>query len=252
MIRLLIVEDEEIIRKGLVCSIDWLKHDIGVLEAANGAEGLAAIRSLRPEVVVTDIKMPIMDGIEMLERADGEGFDFAAVILTSYGEFDYAQRAIKVGVADYLLKPVDEDQLLASVLKAREQTEKRRESTRPELPLSGELFPAGPCSEYVEAAAARIKHDYMNKLSIEAIAEEFGISPSYLSRKFKDELGRTFLDLLNMYRVQRAVAALAGTGARVYEVAEQTGFADYKHFCSVFKKYTGLAPTEFIKRWKNQ
>ena len=71
MIRLLIVEDEEIIRKGLVCSIDWLKHDIGVLEAANGAEGLAAIRSLRPEVVVTDIKMPIMDGIEMLERAAG-------------------------------------------------------------------------------------------------------------------------------------------------------------------------------------
>ena len=250
MIRLLIVEDEEIIRKGLVCSIDWLKHDIGVLEAANGAEGLAAIRSLRPEVVVTDIKMPIMDGIEMLERAAGEGFDFAAVILTSYGEFDYAQRAIKVGVADYLLKPVDEDQLLASVLKAKEQIESRRAAQRPELPLSGELFPAGPCSEYVEAAVARIKSRYREKLSLEETAAELDVSPSYLSRKFKDELGRTFLDLLNMYRVQRAVETLAGANARVGEAAELNGFTDYKHFCAVFKKYTGLAPTEFIKRWK--
>ena len=76
------------------------------------------------------------------------------------------------------------------------------------------------------------------------------MSPSYLSRKFKDELGRTFLDLLNMYRVQRAVETLAGANARVGEAAELNGFTDYKHFCAVFKKYTGLAPTEFIKRWK--
>ena len=250
MTRALIVEDEALIRKGLVCSIDWIKYDIGVSEASNGAEGFDAIQKLQPDVVITDIKMPIMDGIEMLEKASRLHADFAAIILTSYGEFEYAQKAIKLGVIDYILKPVDEELLLASVLKAREQLKRRREAERPELPMSAELFPAGPRNEYVEAAVARIKQDYMEKLSLEDIAAKLDVSPSYLSRKFKEEMGHTFLDLLNMYRVQRAVSLLAGAGALVYEAAAQTGFADYKHFCAVFKKYTGLAPTEFIKRWK--
>ena len=87
----------------------------------------------------------------------------------------------------------------------------------------------------------------MQKISIESISRLLGISPSYLSRKLKDATNQSFLDLLNKYRVQKAVELLNQEEYRVYEISDLTGFSDYKHFCVVFKKYTGATPTEFLK-----
>ena len=85
---------------------------------------------------------------------------------------------------------------------------------------------------------------------MESIAEELGISASYLSRKFKESTGQTFLDVLNKYRIQKAIALLGEGSLRVYEISDQVGFSEYKYFCSVFKKYTGMSPTEFAKSTK--
>ena len=250
MIKILIVEDEEIIRKGLVYSIEWMEHGCSIAgEASNGAAGLELIKKLSPDVVITDIKMPIMDGLEMLSRARGL-CGFTGIILTSYGEFEYAQRAIKLGVSDYILKPIDEDKLLGAVLKAKETIEKRAPLPAAAPALSDELLSAASKDRYTDRAVRMIKERYTEKLSLEKIAEELDVSPSYLSRRFKENMGHTFVDLLKMYRVQKAAAILCETGARACEAADRTGFTDYKYFCSVFKKHTGLAPTEFAKRWK--
>lgn len=250
MIRIVIVEDEEIIRKGLVYSIEWMEHGCSIAgEASNGAAGLEMIRKLSPDVVITDIRMPVMDGLEMLAKARSEA-DFIGIILTSYGEFEYAQRAIKLGVSDYILKPIDEDKLLGAVVAAGELIEKRR--TLPDFApaLSEELLAAASKDRCTDRAVKTIRERYTEKLSLENIAAELDVSPSYLSRRFKENMGHTFVDLLNMYRVQKAAAILCETGARACEASDRTGFTDYKHFCAVFKKYTGLAPTEFVKRWK--
>ncbi len=256
MLRILIAEDEDIIRKGLVYTVDWLSMDcVVVAEASNGKEGLEKILEYRPDVVIADICMPYLDGIEMIRQAS-ESVKFVSLILTSYAEFDYACRAIDARVREYLLKPVDEEKLarimekISAELAAARQAEHSREQAEPEDGiLNLEYYMTLDRSEkgYVSQALSRIRTGYSGKLSIESISEELGVSASYLSRKFKEVTGQTFLDFLNRYRVQQAILLL-GTGKyRINEISDATGFSDYKHFCSVFKKYTLKSPTKFIK-----
>ena len=113
MIRVVIVEDELILRKGLVLSIDWEALGCAVVgEGDNGRKGLEILLKEKPDVVITDIKMPVMDGLEMLRLAR-EQYSFHSIVLTGFSEFDYAKQAITLGVDDYLLKPVDETELSA-------------------------------------------------------------------------------------------------------------------------------------------
>ena len=109
MVKVLIAEDEDIIRKMLVQTIDWLRMGCVVAaETASGSQGVELIRELQPELVITDISMPGMDGLEMIRRGQ-EFADFESIVLTSYSRFDYAKQAIGAGVAAYILKPIDED-----------------------------------------------------------------------------------------------------------------------------------------------
>ena len=255
MIKTIIVEDEEILRKGLLCTVDWLSMDAVVVAAcADGQEGLEAIRLHQPDVVITDIKMPVMDGLSMIENAQQEGFEFLPVVLTSYSDFDYARRSISLKVFDYLLKPVSDDKLVELMQKAAVRIDEQKRSKQ-----AAELVSAGADGKsvtlknmqvdnpHVKYALQRIEADWKDHLSIESIASELNISSSYLSRVFKSECGKTFLDFLNGYRVQKAVELLSTKEYRVYEVADMTGFSDYKQFHRVFKEYTSVSPTEFVK-----
>ncbi len=254
MLKIVIVEDEDIIRKGMAYTIDWVSMGYVVVgEAANGEEGLKMIQALQPDVVIADIKMPKMDGITMLQKALQE-MSFKSLILTSYAEFEYAQKAIALQVSDYILKPVDEENLALIMSKLHAEIMKDRETflayENKESSLDVEYYIELAQSEnqYVAGAIAEIRNHFAEKISIEAIADEVGISASYLSRKFKDITGHTFLDFLNKYRVQQAVKLLNAGQHKVYEISDMTGFSDYKHFCNVFKKYTLVSPTGFTKQ----
>ena len=253
MLKILIVEDEDIIRKGLVYTIDWTSMGYVVAgEAENGEEGLEKIIELSPDVVIADIKMPKMDGITMLEMAQKKR-KFKSLILTSYAEFDYAKKAIAIQVSDYILKPVDEQKLIETMKELHEEIVKSKEKDlvieNKESSLNLEYYSelAKAENQYVADTIAIIQKEYAEKISIENIADDLGVSASYLSRKFKDITRHTFRDFLNKYRVQQAVKLLNGGKYKVYEVSEMTGFSDYKHFCSVFKKYTLKSPTGFAK-----
>lgn len=258
MLKVLIVEDEDIIRKGLVHTIDWLSMGCVVAgEAGNGLDGLKLIEEHKPDLVITDIKMPVMDGIEMLEKGLRNSF-FYSIILTSYSEFEYAKQAISLKVFEYLLKPVDKEKL-ADIIDRITKDSVRKKVMNNLMDKAGTLdeqklvdldvfiLSQGEHNYYVDEALKQIKQSYNQRISIESISDELGVSTSYLSRKFKDITDQTFLDVLNKYRVQKAIELLNAGKYRVYEVSELTGFSEYKHFCNVFKKYTGTAPTEFIK-----
>ena len=256
MLRVLIAEDEDIIRKGLVYTVDWLGMDCVVAaEAANGQEGLEKILECKPDVVIADICMPYMDGIEMIKKG-AETVKFKSIILTSYADFEYARRAIDARVCEYLLKPVDEEELarLMERLHGEIASSRQVELVMEQAELEGgninlEYYMQLDLSEnrYISRAIEAIKQRYADKLSIEAISEELGVSASYLSRKFKEITGQTFLDFLNKYRVQQAIVMLNTRQYRVSEISDACGFTDYKHFCSVFKKYTLKSPTKFVK-----
>ena len=262
MLRLIIVEDEEIIRRGLVCTVDWLSMDCVVVgEAEDGQAGLELLARERPDVVLTDIRMPKLDGIAMAEAAREQGILPRLVFLTSYAEFDYAKKAIELQAADYLLKPVEEEALarLMARLNQEKGREKSRESqtgeSKPDLEQEAKelidwqaYLQADNLNPYVRTCLERIRRDFRERLSIELLAEELQVSPSYLSRKFKESCTQTFGELLTKQRLRHAVKQLATGTYRVYEVAEQNGFGDYKNFCVVFKKYLHVSPREFMNR----
>ena len=258
MLKVVIVEDEELIRTGLEYMIDWIKMDCTLSGVAkDGAEGLTMICEKHPDVVITDIRMPVMDGIEMIRQARKK-CHFRTVIFTGYSDFEYAKSAIQLKVSDYLLKPVDEIQLehvMADIHREIEYSqtymeimELTKNKTMQELEdWSIYRYKDSFENVYVVKAMNMICEQYDKKLTVESVAEELGISISYLSRKLKEFTDQTFLDILNRYRIQKSVQLLKDGTWKVYEIANRVGFSDYKYFCSVFKKYTGMSPTEFVK-----
>lgn len=259
MYKLLIIEDENIIRKGLVHTIDWLTMGFTVIaEGENGRVGLELIKKYEPDLVITDIKMPEMDGLEMISKAKSE-YKFESIILTSYGEFEYAKKAIEIGVSNYLLKPINEEILFDIVNKIRNKIEDNKtieslkaltkEKDKIEIFNIKIFIESKDSNPHVLEAVNKIKKSYNERISIESIAEELFISPSYLSRKFKKETGFTFLDMLNQHRIQKSIDIMMKEKGkyRTYEIAELVGFCDYKHFCVVFKKYTNMSPKDFMK-----
>ncbi len=125
MFEVLVVEDEDLIRKGLVYTFNWLAYDCVVIgEACNGKEALDMIHKYKPDIVITDIKMPLVDGLEMI--ASFEKRSFEAVIISGYAEFEYAKKAIKYDVSDFLLKPIDHAELGKVIEKLTEKIKRKR------------------------------------------------------------------------------------------------------------------------------
>lgn len=249
MWKALIVEDEAMLRQGMAQGVDWASMGVGaVYEAADGEEGLEKIRALAPDVIVTDIKMPRMDGLAMLARARAEGCRAAAVILTSYGEFEFARQALRLGSVDYLLKPVDERALLGALARVRagEGAAPATDGRAPLADWAALMRAARRQNAYVAHALAEISERYAEHVSIEALADELGVSASYLSRKFKEVTEQTFGALLAARRIEASIRLLQD-GCRVGEAAGRTGFHDYKNFCVVFKKFLHKTPMEFLR-----
>ena len=116
MRRVVVVEDEELVRKGIILTVDWASVDCAVVgEASNGEDGLQVVEQLQPDLIITDIKMPRMDGLEMLRRLRENGNRAQVILLTAYSDFAYAQTALKLGAVDYLLKPFHDGDLEEAV-----------------------------------------------------------------------------------------------------------------------------------------
>lgn len=255
--KVLIVEDEEIIRKGLIGTIDWESKGCTIVgEAINGLDGMNKIIQNLPDLVITDIKMPKMSGLEMVKECYLRGIYFETILLTSYGEFEYAKEGINLGVIGYILKPLDEDLLYSALDKVKQRVEKQKnlkkivgskEEKNIFFDINSHIEKARSQNKYVYKALKSIKENYSKKMNIVDVSEELEVSSGYLSRKFKEELDETFLEVVNKYRVEKSIKLLLEQELKMYEISDRVGFTDYKHFCNVFKKYMGVAPGEFIK-----
>ena len=254
MNKVLIVEDEDIMRKGLMFMPKWHEVDcIVVGEAVNGQDGLEKIQKYRPDIVIVDINMPVMDGLEMLEKSIRE-YGYDAIIVSGYGEFEYARRGISLGVTEYLLKPIDYSKLYEAIRKIQAKRNADTNIKNAIRQIDAEKKKLGILeykerktgNRYVDFMIQTIHDNYHTRLALTDISEQCRMSCTYLNVKFKNETGYTFNDYLNRYRIQKAVDLLRENQYKIYEIAEMVGFSDYKYFIKVFKKYIGCSPARFI------
>lgn len=418
MLTMMLIDDEYLVKKGIRETIDWGEYGISIVdEADNGREGLDKAIVHAPDIILTDIRMPFMDGLEFMSKLRENGLESSIIVVSGYEDFNYVRMALQHGAVDYLLKPIDNQQLIETVLKAAAKIKEER-STRLyferlkselssikkqflrelilgnltdrdtiiekikflEIPveISGNyvisirinehnlaleqlsrdelnefkdlivsliaqllllnsrfmgvvvekddeewvvilhksstsddivellkercleltkrlkkvytqtvsigisdicddmdklytayrdacsaslvrLLPGGSSVSFArdrEAAGYRreireavlfIKDNYSKDITIEMAAKELYISPSYLMHLFKDELGKTFNECLTDCRIQAAKEYLRDSRYKIYEVSEKVGYGDVKYFSQVFKKYTDMSPSEYIR-----
>jgi len=257
MYKVLLVEDEEMIRKGLRFTFDWLGADCVVIgEAENGEEGLEKIRLLKPDIVIVDVNMPLMDGISMIEHSTAEA-SCSYIILSGYNEFRLAKDAIRLGVTEYLLKPLEQDQLQSALGRAKEQVEMKRGYAEMLTRRDGHIEKTqasvvqlpSKSSHYVSKMIQYVQEHYAEKIGIQDLVKLLGVSATYLNTKFKSETTYTFNDFLNRYRIQRSMELLQRGEDKVYAIAVDTGFKDYKYFIAIFKKYADCTPGQYQEKY---
>lgn len=250
MITVLIVEDEEMVRKGLVKTLDWESMGCTVIaEAANGKQGVDLIKELEPDLVITDVRMPYMDGVSMINQLRVEGCESHFILLSAHSDFSYVQGAIRAGAVDYLIKPLKDEELKRAIHRAfdTEETEKSEK----EVPTQLQFHPNEMIeNKYARQAVQYIKHHYGEDISISSVAEYLQISEGYLSRVFKKETAYTFTNYLTFYRIAMACTFLKDCRMKVYEVTERIGYTDNAYFSTLFKKMMGVTPSEYQDKWE--
>lgn len=255
MYKVIVVEDEELIRRGIVFTADWAKINcVVVAEASNGKEGIEKILEYNPDLVITDITMPVYNGLEMIEMLKKQNLKTEYIVLTGYSEFEYAKRAISLGVNEYLLKPIDDSefhQAIEKVLNKIKEKQKHNEMVKVLNRIDENLEANKQVDRniinnlHVKKIIEIINKDYSRELTIYNIAETLEISESYLSRIFKKETSKTFVEYLTNFRIQKAAEMLEHPDYKVYRIANCVGFNDVKYFNTVFRKTVGYKPTEF-------
>lgn len=256
--KLLVADDEGRIRKGLL-SLPWETIGIErVYEAENGLEALDILKEKKIDIVISDIRMPGLTGLELAEYVYKHSMDTAVILLTGFSEFEYAQKAIRNGVSDYMLKPLRPRDILETVSKVKESLEKKRYKEK--VVEKYEVAVSSPdyqeqiawCFKGVNPQAMDILKDmaqnFSQGISLNSLAEKYHFSVGYLSRMIKKETGYSFSELLNSIRLAGAVELLNKEHAKISVIGDSVGFSDQKYFSHVFKRVFGVSPGEFRKQ----
>ena len=236
-LRVLLVDDEIIIREGFKRLFDWEAHDCQVVgEAADGMEALAQIDSLSPDIVIMDINIPIMNGLKVIQLSRIKHPEIAFVIVSGYDDFAYCREALRLQITDYILKPVDYEEFGSCIDNLKISLFKQRVAA--EEPAAQEERTINGLTRYLQEHLAE-------EVSLSVLAEQFHLNPQYISQLFKNEIGVGFLTYLTNIRMEKAKKLLLSTSLSIAEVAEQSGYGDYRVFTKVFKKTEGSTPSQY-------
>jgi len=245
MIKILLVEDEEIIRNGLKNLIAQVSTDFQITkEAANGREALDYLQKEVPDFIITDIRMREMDGLTLTAKARERYPQMPILIISGYGDFEYARQALRYGVTDYLLKPIDRlalvsvlDQIRRGLVPKEGNASLPGEAAdKDELPLKNDS------RRLIRKVKEYIQGNPDKDLRLQVLAEYVNLNPAYLSQLFKQEAKIHLSDFITDVRMQRAKYLLLNSDLKIYDVARLSGYQSPKHFMLLFKQQVGKTP----------
>lgn len=248
MFEYVIADDERMIRLGLKLMIEDLKLPLCYGgEARDGVELIELLEIVKPTICFIDIKMPHKDGLQTIKEAKVLSPSTYWVILTGFSKFEYAKEAIKLGVTDYLLKPIAPEELEKTVsqIVAEIQNQKNQQEDRKLREQNVSLQEGG---DTLEAMKQYIHENYMQDLTITTIAEQMNITPAYASRLFHQKSGEKFIDYLIKIRMKHAKRIMEiNPQIPIREVAEMVGYYSTRYFTKTFVKIYGCYPSDIKK-----
>ena len=237
-LRVLLVDDEIMIREGFKKLFDWEAHGCEVAgEAADGMEALSRIDTLRPDIVIMDINIPIMNGLKVIQMTRLKHPDIAFIIVSGYDDFSYCREALRLKITDYILKPVNYEEFGTCIdnLKISMFTNHIRNQAE------DEKFEERPIHSIMRFMQEHLKED----VSLSMLSDEFHMNPQYISQLFKSEMGVGFLAYLTNIRMEHAKKLLLASSLSIGEISEESGYGDYRVFTKAFKKSEGVTPSQF-------
>ena len=237
-LRVLLVDDEIMIREGFKRLFDWEAHDCAVAgEAGDGMEALTKIDALRPDIVIMDINIPIMNGLKVIQLSRIKHPGTAFVIVSGYDDFAYCREALRLQITDYILKPVNYEEFGSCIDNLKISLFERR--------VSSAVEPEKQEERTITGITRYLQEHLTEEISLTVLAGQFHLNPQYISQLFKSEIGVNFLAYLTNIRMERAKKLLLSTSLPIAEVAEQSGYGDYRVFTKVFKKSEGVTPSQY-------
>ena len=263
MIRLLIADDEKLEREALAELVQRrFERDVVLEVAENGRKAADTAVLWGADLILMDIEMPGMSGLDAARAVLAQRPSCRVIFVTAYSLFQYAHEAVHLGACDYLLKPVDPDELEASVRRAMRQIETERkleelaaaqpqpeqtetEAEAEDAPEEGENSQTALVMAHVRRY---LEDNYMFDLSLDSVGEILHISPAYLSAQFKKYQKMNFLDCLTELRINAAKELLADPFRSSAEVASMVGYEDASYFARAFKNRTGMTPTQYRRQ----
>ncbi len=244
---IIIVDDEPKIRKGLGRLLglheSWVVA--GVFEEAQSALGFLYENEV--DVIITDIQMPGMQGLDMVHKIREVNREIPVIIISGYSRFDYAQRAIELGVRKYITKPTSPEEITQTLEQIEQELSVRTEALRRTVaPPEG----TAPVQNLLILRAIEfIERNYPGKLTLKDAANALYISPNYLSELFKKTTGQNFSDYLNDVRMERSRLYLADVSRKIGDISELVGFSDARYFSSAFRKKYGMTPLDYRNKF---
>lgn len=240
--RVIIAEDENLIAKNIAKHIEAENPNFKVAGIySNGEDALEAIRQQPPAVVFTDISMPVMTGLELAHEIHRSLNHVKCVIITGYADFEYAREALHYGVEDYLLKPVNKEEL-HKVLKNLELS---LTDISKQIRSEGNTESALSPEEIVTLVKDYVKNHYSEELDLNSIALALGFSSSYLTKVFNKVENITPSKYIRNYRMSIAKQLLNDKELTIQQIASHVGYNDPFHFSKSFKQTFGISPTDY-------
>ena len=252
MYNLLIVDDEPIIRRGIKSLA--ILSEIGIseiFEAGNAEKCLEIIDKEQIDIIMLDINMPNTDGLTLAKILKEKNKNFAIIMVTGYDYFEYMQTAIRLGVDDYLLKPVNKTDIELVLRRMIDKIERiRLENRLLKLNVTSKNITAGENSSFKAVREYMEEHLFDSDLSLGYMAENLGFNSSYLSGIIKQIYGIPFQEYVALKRMEQAKILCLSTDMKNYEIAEEIGYEDVNYFTNRFKKTFGITPKQFKQGMK--
>lgn len=240
MFSIYLVDDDPLILNNLSGKPVWQESGFEVAGAESDPEAaLREIVRLRPHAVMSDLRMPGMDGVSLMTRARGQGVDSEFIMLSAFASFQDSRDFFLSHGFDYLLKPVDEIELEITLERLARRLFKKHGAA------GVEAAPGTPQDATIDAIMSHIQHNYKQKITLSQLAALFHLNPNYICNLFVKHYGQSFTSIVTGLRMSEAVRMMQNTGKPLKAIAAECGYTNYFYFCRVFKEQYGCTPGDY-------